>query len=118
RSARGSGHRSPCSGCCATPHTTAGDRRRPRSTTSWGEDLAALGVTLELPAEMDPGSLVAVVAAWTQTFGLVSFEVFGQTARMVRSDALLFEAAARATAMAPGLDDVDPDPDDAPSSDP
>ena len=73
-----------------------------------GEDLAALGTTLELPAELPPGGLVAVVAAWTQTFGLVSFEVFGQTVGMVGSDEQLFLATARATAAALGLEDVAP----------
>lgn len=94
---------------------------RPPSTEvddELGEDLAALGSTLELPDDLDPGSLVAIVAAWTQTFGLVSFEVFGQTVRMVGSDEQLFAAAATATATALGLDELEPGPGRASPSDP
>jgi AcrR family transcriptional regulator len=99
----------------------AQDGWRPPSTEvdhELGADLAALGVILGLPDELDPGSLVAIVAAWTQTFGLVSFEVFGQTVRMVGSDEMLFEAAARATATALGLEDVDRRRGDSAPSDP
>jgi AcrR family transcriptional regulator len=44
---------------------------RPPSTEvdeQLGEDLVALGATLGLPADLDRGAAVAVVAAWTQTF--------------------------------------------------
>jgi AcrR family transcriptional regulator len=67
-------------------------------------DLQRLGERLGLPDDLEPAALVGIVAAWTQTFGLVSFEVFGQTHGMVGSDEALFRAAAASTAAALGLD--------------
>jgi len=46
---------------------------------------------------------VALIGAWTQLFGLVSFELFGQTRNMVADDAALFDAAVIRQALAIGL---------------
>lgn len=68
------------------------------------QDLQRLGETLGLPDDLEPAALVGIVAAWTQTFGLVSFEVFGQTHGIAGSDEALFRATATSTAGALGLD--------------
>lgn len=68
------------------------------------QDLQRLGETLGLPDDLEPAALVGIVAAWTQTFGLVSFEVFGQTHGIAGSDEALFRATATSTAAALGLD--------------
>jgi AcrR family transcriptional regulator len=47
--------------------------------------------------------VVAVLMAWTQLFGLVSFEVFGQLANSIEQPALLFDAAAATAAASLGL---------------
>jgi AcrR family transcriptional regulator len=47
--------------------------------------------------------LVALLAAWTQLFGLVSFELFGQTRNVVHAHAALFDATVGAMAAAVGL---------------
>jgi AcrR family transcriptional regulator len=44
--------------------------------------------------------IVAMIAAWTQLFGMVSFELFGQTRNVIHAHAALFEATlARMTAV-------------------
>ncbi len=53
----------------------------------------------DLPADV----LVAVVAAWTQLFGLVSFELFGQTRNVIHRHASLFDATVGAMARGIGL---------------
>ena len=47
--------------------------------------------------------LVAMLAAWTQLFGLVSFEVFGQTRNVIHEHAALFDATVLAMAKSIGL---------------
>ena len=47
--------------------------------------------------------LFAAMIAWTQLFGLVSFEVFGQTRGMVESHDALFRATAEHAAATLGL---------------
>lgn len=56
-----------------------------------------------LPDELSDELMVAVTMAWTQIFGLVSFEVFGQLDNTVERPAALFATAARATAATIGL---------------
>ena len=48
-------------------------------------------------------ALVAAIAAWTQLFGLVSFEVFGQTRNVIEDHATLFDVAVLAMARGVGL---------------
>ncbi len=52
-----------------------------------------------LPVEV----LFAAILAWTQLFGMVSFEVFGQLRGVVESPGALFEAAAEHAAATLGL---------------
>ena len=37
-----------------------------------------------------------MIAAWTQLFGLVSFELFGQTRNVIHEHAALFDATVQA----------------------
>lgn len=62
----------------------------------------------ELRQEMDlvdndDSTTIAVISAWTQLFGLLTFELFGQTRNMVIDDAALFRSAAAAMATVIGL---------------
>lgn len=50
-----------------------------------------------------PEVAVALIGAWTQLFGLVSFELFGQTRNMVIDNEGLFAAAVTRQALAIGL---------------
>jgi len=54
-------------------------------------------------AELPDDVLVRVIAAWTQLFGFVSFEVFGQTRNVIHHHAELFEATVGAVARLVGL---------------
>jgi hypothetical protein len=58
-------------------------------------DLVAPGMAVEV--------LFAALLAWTQLFGTVSFEVFGQTRGIVEAHDALFEAAAEHAAASLGL---------------
>ncbi|MFE0036561.1 TetR/AcrR family transcriptional regulator [Streptomyces sp. NPDC059015] len=50
----------------------------------------------DLAPELPPELVVSLVAAWSQLFGLISFEVFGQFHRIVEDrDAFFAQAAAR-----------------------
>jgi AcrR family transcriptional regulator len=53
--------------------------------------------------ELDDGVVVSMVAAWTQLFGLVSFELFGQTRNVIQRHASLFDTAVLAMARGIGL---------------
>lgn len=53
----------------------------------------------ELPDDI----VVATLMAWTQLFGLVSFELFGQTRNVIHRHATLFETSVTAMARAIGL---------------
>lgn len=69
-----------------------------RTTTAQLQDLAAL-----LEVELPPEVLGATLVAWTQLFGLVSFEVFGQTRGIVEDHESFFASAAGAMAAGIGL---------------
>jgi len=56
-------------------------------------------IALEYPAP----TVLATLLAWTQLFGLVSFEVFGQTKGVVHDHAAFFDAAATTMGAAIGL---------------
>jgi AcrR family transcriptional regulator len=64
-------------------------------------DLAAIreAAGVDLPDDV----VVAMVAAWTQLFGLVSFELFGQTRNVVHQHGALFDATVLAMARGVGL---------------
>jgi AcrR family transcriptional regulator len=54
---------------------------------------------------LDPPTVLAFVMAWTQLFGLVTFELTNQTRGMSRDHAALFDATARQSAHNMGLRD-------------
>ncbi|MEZ5411679.1 MAG: TetR-like C-terminal domain-containing protein, partial [Acidimicrobiales bacterium] len=62
------------------------------------------GLAAQIGADAVPAeAAVALIGAWTQLFGLVSFELFGQTRNMVVDNAALFDAAVTRQALAVGL---------------
>lgn len=58
----------------------------------------------ELDLEIADETLLAMLVAWTQLFGLLTFELFGQTRNFVEDDGLLFRDAAAAMAATIGLE--------------
>lgn len=64
------------------------------------ESLAA-----EVGFDGPPVVLLAVLAAWSQLFGLITFELFGQTRNVVGDHAALFEATTALMARRVGLRD-------------
>jgi AcrR family transcriptional regulator len=60
---------------------------------------AGANIGLELPTDV----LARSITAWTQVFGLVSFELFGQTRNVITAHADLFDAATLAMAGFIGL---------------
>lgn len=65
------------------------------------ESFATLRTELELDA--DDATMLAILTAWTQLFGLLTFELFGQTRNLVGDDEALFRAAATSMAASIGL---------------
>ena len=59
----------------------------------------------EIDLDVDDATTLAIITAWSQLFGLLSFELFGQTRNFVDDDEALFRAAATAMAAAIGLRD-------------
>ncbi len=57
----------------------------------------------ELDVDLPPAVLAATLVAWTQLFGLVSFEVFGQTRGIVEDHEPFFAASVAAMAAGVGL---------------
>jgi AcrR family transcriptional regulator len=60
-------------------------------------------VRAEVDLDVDDATTLAVITAWTQLFGLLTFELFGQTRNLVANDEALFRAAATAMAASIGL---------------
>jgi AcrR family transcriptional regulator len=54
-------------------------------------------------ADLPDDVVVTMIAAWTQLFGLVSFELFGQTRNVIHAHGALFDATVTAMAAAIGL---------------
>lgn len=57
----------------------------------------------ELDLDVGDATILAIITAWTQLFGLLTFEVFGQTRNLVTDDEALFRASAAAMAATIGL---------------
>jgi hypothetical protein len=70
-------------------------------------DLARLAS--DLAPELPVPTIAALVAAWAQVFGLVSFEVFGQFTGVVGNRGPFFDHAAAALAAQVGLPPADGD---------
>jgi hypothetical protein len=84
----------------------SGHRLQPLDTTvdpppGLTDELARLAQLVDL--DVTPAVLVAVLAAWTQLFGLLSFELSNQTRGVVDDHAALFEATTRLSARSIGL---------------
>ena len=60
-------------------------------------------VRVAVGSDLPDAVVVAMLAAWTQLFGLVSFELFGQTRNVIAHHATLFDAAVLGMARAVGL---------------
>lgn len=60
-------------------------------------------ITADLAPDLPPAVVAALVAAWAQLFGLVSFEVFGQFERLVEEREPLFVHAVTELARSVGL---------------
>jgi hypothetical protein len=81
-------------------HTGAPAPISSRLTTDLRALLAEVAPGIGLPAE----TIARVIAAWTQMFGLLSFELFGQTHGVVTAHEDLFDTCAIAMAGFIGLD--------------
>jgi AcrR family transcriptional regulator len=68
---------------------------------SLSESFAALRAELDL--DVGDTTTLAIITAWSQMFGLLTFELFGQTRNFVSDDEALFRAAATAMAASIGL---------------
>lgn len=68
-------------------------RQEPDIDPSLRDDLEVLRDAIDLEVRDDV--VVDVLIAWSQLFGLVSFELFGQTRNVVTQHAELFDACAR-----------------------
>ena len=83
----------------------AADSSTPPSPTKVGRwpgrrlGAARAAVGIELPDDV----FVRTIAAWTQLFGLVSFELFGQTRNVIEHHDELFDATVSAMAAFVGL---------------
>ncbi|MEU6166839.1 TetR/AcrR family transcriptional regulator [Streptomyces tanashiensis] len=63
----------------------------------------AVRISADIAPDLPPALAVALVAAWSQLFGLVSFEVFGQFHRVVEDRDTFFATAARRLGQDVGL---------------
>lgn len=78
---------------------------RPDTATGLDQELRVLSTLAD--AQLEPDTLLAMLLAWTQLFGLLSFELFGQTRGMVTDHGALFTASVTATGRQIGLPDTD-----------
>ncbi|SEG90025.1 transcriptional regulator, TetR family [Actinacidiphila yanglinensis] len=78
----------------------------------------AVRLAEELAPELPAPVIAALVAAWAQVFGIVSFEVFGQFNQVVEARGPFFDQAAAALGLQVGLPPQDRIPDTADRPDP
>ncbi len=80
----------------------------PASTTTvsapTSESFVLLRTEIDLPTVSD-ATILAILLAWTQLFGLLTFELFGQTRNFVHDDERLFRDATATMARHLGLGD-------------
>lgn len=74
-----------------------------RADLSAVADALAPDDDLDLDLDLDLEVVVRLIAAWTQLFGLVSFELFGQTTGLITAHGDLFDATTRSMAAHLGL---------------
>lgn len=86
-------------------HEQKGLTKRRGAQPSIDPDLAADFATLRTAVDLDIDDVVVldVLIAWSQLFGLVSFELFSQTRGVVEHHEALFDAAVRRLATSIGL---------------
>ena len=74
-------------------------------TPEFARDLAGLAAVIETPdaPSYEPETVLAVVTAWTQMFGLIGFEITNQTRNAVTDHRALFDATVRRLAHHIGL---------------
>lgn len=72
-------------------------------TPDFAAELAELAATTGPEALATPETVLAVLAAWTQMFGLIGFEITNQTRNAVSDHAALFDALVRRLAHQIGL---------------
>lgn len=70
------------------------------------DDLEVIAGQIGLAIE--PPTMLRSIAGWTQLFGLISFELFGQTKNLVSDDEALFTATVEIMASFIGLEGSDP----------
>ena len=70
---------------------------------SLSESFSALRA--EIDVDVDDATTLAIITAWSQLFGLLTFELFGQTRNFVSDDEALFRVAATSMAASIGLRD-------------
>ncbi|MGW0783773.1 TetR/AcrR family transcriptional regulator [Streptomyces sp. NPDC002913] len=68
----------------------------------------AARMAADLAPDLPPGAVAALVAAWAQLFGLISFELFGQFNRVVEAREPFFRRAAAELGRSVGLLDGGP----------
>jgi AcrR family transcriptional regulator len=66
-------------------------------------DLVALAAPIAQDGEVGPDTVLAVLTAWTQMFGLIGFEITNQTRNAVTDHAALFDATVHRLANHIGL---------------
>jgi AcrR family transcriptional regulator len=66
-------------------------------------DLVALAAPIDQDGRVDPETVLAVLTAWTQMFGLIGFEITNQTRNAVQDHDALFDATVRRLAHHIGL---------------
>ena len=72
-------------------------------TADFAAELAALADVVGTDALATPDTVLAVLAAWTQMFGLIGFEITNQTRNVVTDHTALFDALVRRLAHQIGL---------------
>ncbi|MEU1282113.1 TetR/AcrR family transcriptional regulator [Streptomyces sp. NPDC005805] len=87
-------------GIARDAHRTEGLALPPLPEPLKGE---ARRIAEDIAPELPPAVAAALVAAWAQLFGLISFEVFGQFNRLVEDGEVFFRHTARRIAAEVGL---------------
>lgn len=62
---------------------------------TFADELTALAREIDLEIATAPETVLAVIAAWTQMFGLIGFEITNQTRNVVHDHGGLFDATVR-----------------------
>ena len=91
-----------------TPHATGGCIRRRALDVDVPARLQTPSSSPSVPSSarrLSPDDLVRLVAAWSQVFGMITFELFGQTANAITAHEQLFDATARTMGLLIGLEE-------------